>query len=311
MDPIAQMNEAKLSESVFLLSYLKLKRNKGDVICFFEGIFDPFYYRCRIEAITGKSLKYVICENKAKVFAMYKLSKCHNVIKQDKKKCSLAFFVDKDFDENIANPEISVTVGYSIENYYSNPNTFSKIIRELWHIDEDSDSYSTLKEFYNKNFGQFHDTIRNFNAFYRVVKQKYANQKINLGCKFDDTNLADIKVGKCLAKYSLDSLNELYNVSVSKDELEASREVLYNNNEYYSFRGKYELSFFIMLLRNIQNKVNRKELNIETKIQANFNDNTFMSDFCQYAEYPKELHAYILNCYNKAQKFIKKNKSAS
>lgn len=297
---IDEMKVATTLPSVALSSYLKLPRRKGDLICFFEGVKDPYYYQGRIESITGKQLQGVVCGNKEAVLQIYAKQKSLPIMKADaKSKCVFAFFVDRDYDDLINNPDICETRGYSIENYYTNPEAFSNLIRDYLGICENSEDYKLLMAFYDNCFNQFHGVVNTFNAFYRVVrKKKLPIIGKHLGEHFPK-ELANIEVGKCTSNYNLIELNKRYGVSISATDLKTSLSFLSHEDLFYVFRGKYEMEFYFKLLQYIQSKW--KSL-VSKSISLTLNMDKIMSDYSQYAVFPSELHSYIMSHYQKATK---------
>lgn len=297
---VYEMKVATTKPSVALSSYLKLPRCKGDLICFFEGVKDPYYYQGKIESITGKHLQCVVCGNKEAVLQIYTKQKNLPVMMADaKSKCVFAFFVDRDYDDLINNPDICETIGYAIENYYTNPEAFSNLVKDYLRVREDSEDYKSLMSFYYTCFNQFHGVVNTFNAFYRIVrKKKLPIIGGHLGEHFSK-ELATIEVGKCISNYDLNKLNEKYGVSVSVSELKASLSSLSHEDLFYVFRGKYEMEFYFKLLQYIQS--NWKVL-VSKSISLTLNMDKIMSDYSQYAVFPSELHSYIMSHYQKATK---------
>ncbi|PVV55007.1 DUF4435 domain-containing protein, partial [Chryseobacterium sp. HMWF035] len=78
------------------------QENCNKLFCFYEG-FDANYYSSRIKNIVDKDYFNFSCKNKNNVLKIY------NKIKHQKDKYNLLFFVDKDFDNNLNNPDIYET----------------------------------------------------------------------------------------------------------------------------------------------------------------------------------------------------------
>lgn len=293
------MKSAAQTPCVALSTYLKLSRDKGDLICFFEGIKDHYYYQSRVEAITGKPLKSVPCGNKQSVLEMFmKRDKHPSLISDAKSKCVFVFFVDRDYDDLINNPEICETKGYSIENYYTNPEAFHRLVVGYLGIEEGTSDYDRLMELYLGAFNQFHGVVNTFNAFYRIVrKKKMPIVGEHLGEKFP-RDLASLGVLNCQSHYTLAELNQKYGVSVSQHDLDESLKELSKEDLFMAFRGKYEMEFYFMLLTYIFS--NSKKI-LSKKISLTLNGDKIMSDIAQYATCPVELHKYITKHHQYAQ----------
>lgn len=221
--------------------YESSDKNKGSMVCFFEGKHDKDYYMTRIRTICGDAIE-ITCNCKKNVLQMY-----DEIPKEDRDKYRLAYFIDRDFDEPLNNPEIFETEGYSIENYYCTETAFHRILTEYFYLDltrpKEKDTYDRAMNFYKHHFGEVHKVVAQFNHYYSAIKRKERElgeiHPIELGDSFP-SELGSVEVNSYNKCYSLESLNSSYGTSVSYEDLEFEKSNL-DLNPFWCYRGKYEL----------------------------------------------------------------------
>lgn len=277
------------------------KKNNSSLFCFVEGDNDSDYYLGIIRNNYGEDYELIPCGNKKNVLCIYS-----QIYDTDNKRYKLAFFIDKDFDEPIQNPNIYETEGYSIENYYCTEESFIRILKFEFKI-KDNECIEALLSLFREQFENFHKTVDLFNAFYSLIRKREkelnTNYGIILNCKFPSV-FGNIEVGNCNKKYNLQSLFQAYNIQssiIKEEEVEAERKRLWELNPFMSFRGKYEIEFYQKLLTFIVNDANQKKGEnriIKKRISTNLNGKRFMSVLSQYAYIPERLKEY-LSCFKK------------
>ena len=148
MNTITKENIKKTVESSISVVYQKFQfhckeENKTKLFCFFEGKDAP-YYSSRIKNYFDDYINFK-CNNKANVIKLYKK------INNKKSDYLLAFFIDRDFDDSLENPDIYETPTYSIENLYCtilekeiDRRNFRKKMLSF-EIIEETDHFSPLK----------------------------------------------------------------------------------------------------------------------------------------------------------------------
>ncbi|WIH98206.1 DUF4435 domain-containing protein [Empedobacter falsenii] len=126
MDPKRLLSRTKDPISTFHKFVLSIGNNEDNCICFFEGR-DSQYYYTRINHFK-KNYNPIICGNKM------------NVIESNKKilrkypDYNTLFFIDSDFDEKVELPNLYVTCGYSIENFYCSSEVISEILKNEFFL---------------------------------------------------------------------------------------------------------------------------------------------------------------------------------
>ena len=212
-------------------------KEEGCMICFFEGLHDKDYYKPHIRTICGDIID-IPCHSKANVLKMYNL-----IHQSEKDKYRLAYFIDKDFDEIINNPDIFETEGYSIENYYCSKEAFGRIMTDYLYLDSASDDYIRAMSFYEREFENAHNIVAEFNHYYSAIKRLERSggpqYSIEAGDSFPK-QLGKIEINNYLKNYSLESLNQTYGTSISEDDINTEK-VLIDANPCLYYRGKYEI----------------------------------------------------------------------
>lgn len=295
-----EINPITLSEKIESTNigyhrYLE-KKNHHSLFCFMEGKHDPDYYLGIIRSICGEDYVTINCGNKGNVIDVY-----NTVFKSDHANYKLAFFIDRDYDDPINNPDFFETDRYSIENYYCSIDAFKRILKFGLGIPEDAEYWQNVVDFYNDQFDQFHRTVDLFNAFYSVLHQYERDNnvvfKLNLSETFP-TEFADINVNRCVRNYTLKDLLTKYNIGseVMNEEIvnkECAR--LWAQNPFVVFRGKYEIQMLNRILNFLINdaKTNYSSRIIKKKVSMSLNGASFMADLAQYADIPDSLRIYL------------------
>lgn len=227
--------------------YDELHKTENCIICFFEGVHDPDYYFSHINSICGSYLG-VTCHNKKNVLKMYE-----TIHATDKEKYRLAYFVDRDFDDLLNNPDIFETTCYSIENYYCLESAFANYLTLYFKLRPDSEEYQRAMNFYREEYNSLHGTIDEFNYYYaalrRLERAHPGSCNVTGGDSFPK-NLATISVRSYTKNYSLESLNVSYGTTVTIEQVEAEKAIL-SADKTSRFRGKYEIEHLEKLLEYI------------------------------------------------------------
>jgi hypothetical protein len=130
LEALVTVNEG---HHTFLLRY---RRDKKIVYGIVEGKDDPMFYRSVIERFLPEewSVELILAGNKSKVLAVHSAIDWTNFPKNQ-----VAFFVDRDLSAYgvapvIADDNIYVTDGYSIENAIVNPDVLSRLLTEAYNV---------------------------------------------------------------------------------------------------------------------------------------------------------------------------------
>lgn len=295
-----EINPKTLSEKIESTNvgyhrYLEQK-NSHSLFCFMEGKHDPDYYLGVVRSICGDDCITIICGNKSNVIDVY-----NTVFLNDHERYKLAFFIDRDFDEPINNPDFYETESYSIENNYCSLEAFKRILKFGFGISEDADYWADVINFYISQFDQFHHTVDLFNAFYSCLhhyeREKGIVFKLNLKENFP-SDLADINVNRCIKTYTLQNLLNKYGIDtgvMTDEDVDKECARLWGLNPFVVFRGKYEIEMLYRVLNFLISDANSNPHSrvIKKKISMSLNGCSFMADLAQYADIPDSLRNYL------------------
>ncbi|CAG1771183.1 hypothetical protein BAC3_01615 [uncultured bacterium] len=292
------LNKPQVGYQEFMLH---VGQNKNGLFCFFEGKDAP-YYIPRIKQFT-QNYHSIKCGGKDKVLSVHRLISKHTEYQKYKK----AFFVDRDFDEPVNNPDIFETPCYSIENLYTSIAVFKEIIKNSLGLSEIRKSYQTCMSLYTERQKEFHQAVILFNAWYACLIAIRNTTKKETGVNLSD-RLGGDKTTKDFITFSLESISKNYNFQLIKQKfpnaLEVSGDALnqkiveFSNCEPHKvFRGKYEMQFVITIIDLILQDSNKQQRYIKEKIKFSFSSNLSNQQaielFSSYAETPDSLNKYL------------------
>lgn len=263
--------------------YLRFKKDKNHIYCFFESKDDIYYYEQRISnRLHPKTIYSEDCGKRERVLEVY------NTLKnRTKYNCgNLMYFIDKDFEDNssIDKDEVYITPCHSIENLYAHPMTIKEILKI--HINDSEvetvvEHYKNLLNLYTEKFIYLNTVIA------CQIKDKYKNIALNLNNKesqilrnriisdelevinsFDEID-SYLKVKAILGFVEEIDTSDLNNIKTTLEESKC---------KYLDFRGKYQFYFlleFIKVLNNLSNQDSklvkqnekRKKENLEAELE--------------------------------------------
>lgn len=288
------LTEKAKNPNVALQRYMN-KKNNHTLFCFVEGINDSDYYLDKIRVLYGDDYFFIDCHGKEGVLYLYseKYEIDHNRVK-------MAFFIDKDYDLPINNKNIYETECYSIENYYCTESSFRRILQCEFKIMASEDVEKAV-EYYKSCYMDFHNTTSLFNAFISTIRRKKKSLEKPIQIYLDNqfpSDLAKIKLNGSEKKYTYESLIEKYQIDsqiISKDDVSSEEERLWKGNPVYTFRGKYEIWFLCIMLKNLIGNAGNHNGNcvINQKIHSNIFENRVMANLSRCADIPESLRRYI------------------
>ena len=280
---------------------LHVSQNKDGLFCFFEGKDTP-YYSPRIKRFTA-NYHPIKCGGKDKVLEVYRLISKHTEYKKYKK----AFFVDRDFDDLLNNPDIFETPCYSIENFYTSINVFKEILKNSFGLSEVSEAYQTCLTLYTQRQQEFHQATLLFNAWYACLIYLRNTTKVETGVNLSD-KLGGDKATKNFIIFTLESISKNYTIetirqnfpsalNVSQNALNQKLIELSNCEHSKVFRGKYEMWFVVtmidLLVQDSNNKHNYLKEKIKFSFSSKLSNEQAIELFSNYAETPDCLMAYL------------------
>lgn len=268
------------------------EENRNKLFCFFEGKDAP-YYSVRIREYFKDDYLNFSCKNKGNVIKLY------SKIKDKGNNYRLGFFIDKDFDSPIANPDIYETPFYSIENFYCTEYCIKNILKNEFYINEEDSNFQPLINLYNEQLSIFSHSILFFNAWYHSLKTKKANESLlSTNVSLDDklpNNFVNLEIGNITSNYDLDKIKEKYDkaIEVSEEDIQYSLNILKQGVLHYNLRGKYMLQFLIEFCLFLSQDSKTSKIYIKDNINMHTDKNIAISHFSNYALTPDCLNSYL------------------
>lgn len=257
------------------------------IYCVVEG-YDLPYYNPRVEAISEKKCEFIIANGKRNVLSL------HGIIKKrlEYSKLKLLYFVDCDYELNDSIPnDIYITPGYSVENFYVSYKSFCKILLGIFHIDIFHPKFNLCKRLYEDRLNDFLFAVRDFCAWYKLIRMNGEIPPIELGESFP-SQYAKIEIsGIHKEDYSLADLSNEY-PCVSKISLEQFEAELKNIN-LMTIRGKYVLQFIESLIIFLVQDSKKAKIYVDTKIEFETNKKTLLTRLSAFAETTDCLRKYV------------------
>ena len=298
---IQKVKEARNKGVVAFSRYCQEKKKYHDYLfCFFEGE-DAKYYFPRIEKYSGYEYNRIIqynCGGKKGVLKALSLVE-KNI---DESLVAKAFFIDSDYDTTkYSNPFLYQTSCYSIENFYTSKEAFSKILNREFGINTMERDYLKCCLDYTKRQREFHDETIYINSWLscqRLEEEYSEGHKIVL---------SDFKISKLFSEITIDNIipkgeinrekiEELFPNSINIEESEIERKINYfkNGDMGSLFRGKFEIEFLKKIIDSlkIKNKAGGYFSKKYTSVHIDPNINT-LSTLEDYADTPQSLIDFL------------------
>ncbi|MEY4927975.1 MAG: hypothetical protein RI894_2411 [Bacteroidota bacterium] len=282
-----------------------IKASEEGVFLFCEGR-DGRYYGSKIDLICNKEAHPIHSGNKKNVIETYKMIKNRREYTIYK----TAFFVDKDFDLPLNNPDIYETPCYAVENLYCNQECFSNILKNEFGLTIVDDDYTMAMTHFETRLNEFNDAVLLLNAWYACTKDaRYeSNQPINLASleKKLPENFVNITFDNISFSYTLADIERMteeqkpnaFRINPQNLAIKVA-DFTDLTNKSCVFRGKYLMQFLAFYLATIAEKGNQKMPTFFTKKRKNHlttdKDNTekLLSSLAQYAITPPCLRQYL------------------
>lgn len=277
---------------------LKYKPKQQKPYCFVEGE-DSKYYLPRVSMVCKSDPEFIRCNGKKGVLEAFNEIQKH---KEYENNC-LLFFVDSDFDTPINNDCIYETPCYSIENLYTSPEVFERILKSEFNLDETEEDFVNVSNLFIDRQNEFHDVIVELNTWILSYK-KYMDKtgeiiKLRLNDLSFKDHLVNVTFETIICKYRLNDIErilEVPNIISEAEFLTNYRNMKINPNKGKVFRGKFELEFFRIFLNKViedrNKKSGRKIFQNKSKISLSL-DNNILTVLSIYAESPECLSEYI------------------
>ncbi|SDG73055.1 DUF4435 domain-containing protein [Propionivibrio dicarboxylicus] len=302
MGRVEKMLEATESVSVAFMIFSRVAaRDRQAIFCFFEGE-DEKYYSGRINFVFGHRPWHPInCGGKNAVLETQREIRSRTYYD----KHTVAFFVDRDFDEPISRTmadEIYETPCYSIENLYCDPQAIKRILSAEFGLADQAGLNEQFTQIYDRILecqNAFHELILPLNLFikaHRLAEKHSGIKRLNL----KNVRLEQV-VSICLDKVERliadEDLNSLYPESIPIENIDfSSIPSFHGTNLCYELRGKYELEFIRIILCRLKEACSCKEHVFCRKgysVKLNLTKANTISELSQYATTPPCLIKFL------------------
>lgn len=300
---VQELRNARNTAVVVYTKFCYERRHHKDFLfCFFEGE-DSKYYGPRIEKYTNYSYENIInynCGGRKEVLKAYDLI-CS---KEEYKNMNMMFFIDRDYaplKEPLDN--VFQTPCYSIENFYTSRDCFSRVISREFGINPIDKDYKMCINDYSLRQSEFHQETLFLNVWLscqRKLEEKYGKKRIQL---------ADYKISKLFSTISINQIQVKQTIDidllkqhfsnayeVTDDELQTEYDFYSQNNKQQFFRGKFELEFLRKIIESLKlrNKENTYFHTHYNCVYVDANVNT-ISTLSEYADTPECLINFLQN----------------
>lgn len=296
---LQQLRQSKDKATVAFQEFaLSTKTYEDYLFCFFEGNDNP-YYVPRIKAFTEKILP-INCGGREKVLKVYELIKNKEVYN----KYSKAFFIDKDFNNSLADNKdlIFETPCYSIENLYVNERAFEEILIHEFQLSPNDSSYEVCISLFNDRFEEFNSAVTLFNSWYSCLIEIRNEQHILTGVQLEEKlpkGFVSVTLQNVTSDYGMEKIKHVFPESTSLEDglLQNKLTEFENCDSKLIFRGKYQMEFLITILQLIIDDSKNAQSLIKEKINFSFdgalNHKRALNVFSNYANTPETLNDFL------------------
>lgn len=270
------------------------KQYPSALYCFFEGE-DSKYYGIRVQNI-ARPEKYIHfeCKGKEGVLGIHKMLSSRKYYENAK----TAYFIDRDFDRPISESGLNgiyETPCYSIENFYTSVECFSRILRNEFKLMESDENFARCVDLYLKLQAEFHDAVELLNTWIACQRDNSSNLNIS---DISVLNFVKVELDKITVRYVIDDLNAKFPkaISISQAELNERQNELTSSPRQKNFRGKFEIEFLLTFLQKLMSEANQGNYPYFTrkvKVVLSCSKRTIISDLSQYADTPNCLYSYL------------------
>lgn len=294
------------------------KKYPNHLHCFFEGE-DRKYYEDRIIQYTKYSPESFIgydCKGKKNVIKLFQ-----KIIRNPKyKEINNVFFIDKDYglDSITKCEKLYITPGYSIENFYVNKTTISRIFNTEFGMNYIEEDYTRAIIDFESRLNEFRRATSIINAFFM------STMKMDVGVdmsKFRIEEMIDIRIDEIssnIYNWNSESIFNFYMEALHKDlrkpkkavyaqadiqkytmkkqeilqEIEMTHSIILKNLELYS-HGKIELIFMKKFLEELKKNSATYFIKKRAGIKIDINSQNILSNFARYASTPSCLVDFL------------------
>lgn len=299
-----QMVEAQQSTVVGYAEFIQ-RYTAGDTSlhCFYEGHEDNIYYHGHIRSLhAAEKIHPYRCGGKSEVVAVFDLIAAKN----EYKTARTLYFIDRDFDALLNNPQIFETPYYSIENFYTQQSCLEEFLTGHLGIATGTPDFNATIALFQQLKQAFYQLSRPVNAYLRCYARNrslHGSVRLHIDERIQFTGgvnepLDTFHVAGIPA--NLPDLEIVFAAPgiVTQAEFDTELAVLSAEDEGKVGRGKFELQFMTAFMNRFKMAITKKKGHLLTRrytCKINFDAANFMSDFRSYSYTPDSLLAYIRN----------------
>lgn len=294
-----KMKAEKRNCNAIYLEFIESKnRLIGDginIFFFIEGKDDINYYESRFIKYFEHNYKYYQTQGRENVL------KLRNKLKKNAEtsRIKLAFFIDKDFENDCCCSDLYITPCYSIENLYISRNVFKLLLERHFASEYSSENkeFNKLYNLYIKRKEEFLVALDELMEFY------FYNVKLkNDMSKFTELNskIISISLEKIEKKYDINKLKKDYSIPKEKltDELKKEFENI-KKDKIKFYRGKFLFYFLKEFLKKLREDCNSRDpIYCSLGKKCNINTSNLLFELANCSETPKKLDEFLTQIKN-------------
>ncbi|OWV73909.1 hypothetical protein ATY76_28465 [Rhizobium sp. R339] len=294
------INEA---HHTFLLKYKKIARK---VYGFTEGKEDPMFYRSLIEAILPPdwSVELISCGGREKVVGAYQSFDWTEFPKK-----RICFFLDRDLTNyippeiDIADCNVYVTDGYSIENSIVNFGLCERMLIEVFKVDKISgEEQVILERLFNTSLNSYKLSLTPLMSQILHWRQKKVVAPLN---NVNLSALFSVEDGQLAVKVGTDDMLRLSANDVGAPSLDAASyrfaeaQFTSDGNCHEYTRGKYLLWFLSAFLASVHENSSKfcSKIQVTPKMNVTVGSKNLMIYAAPRARCPQTLRSFINDNY--------------
>lgn len=173
MTEVEKLREARSRTSVLMIQlYQLISRDQNIVVLIVEGRDDVGAYDVWFSKLgLRNSYNPIIANGKSQVLDFREQYRTKSKIRNE----TVAFAIDKDFDGtrgHEAGPDLFVTAGYSIENYFISDSIVESLAKDEFQLANDPDAIDILKKHFSESLAIFIDAFYPINLKLYTAKSK-------------------------------------------------------------------------------------------------------------------------------------------
>lgn len=311
---VAFLTEQKKSTEVHFQKYIEIRRktNYRNPVFIIEGKDDPKYYTSRFSSAFSDHWEAMSVQGKSNVLKLRDKIRENHIYKND----FTAFFVDRDFDDQIILTDLYTTPTYSIENLYCTATAFKRTLEaqcglsgtEINGVETAKIKQELLDEFISKSNEYCNNlrlTLTNLAFFYTRHEARDTKTALDDIVKIKTTLDKNLDVRIIKRKKYFDTIKSRGKI---KKFGNCNQEwALIKNQAHNRFRGKQQILFMITAIEGLaQNgyfsKIIKEKYGVNLRLENPAFSQHLLSNMAAYASTPPCLIDFMRNFISHHQK---------